>query len=167
MEFFASAISARDIYEFDLKQFFPSVIVENVSEILVRHGLPVRLVLRLEKINESIIQKATQGDLMPEVERDKREAYEMTLKELEKRPDTAFSAMAKNLITMGIPTRRIFKGLPQGAPTSPFLSNLISQEALFKKYAMEPNAALGFAKPYGLIMYADDGFFYGRFKELP
>lgn len=49
-----SKIGSRQIYEFDLKQFFPSVEIQEVSNRLRKFGLPETAVQYFEGLNSSL-----------------------------------------------------------------------------------------------------------------
>lgn len=67
-------IDSRNIYEFDLKQFFPSVQITSVSEVLRKMNTPKWFVEYIENINKSK-PKLTSEDLVDE--RKIREAQDL------------------------------------------------------------------------------------------
>lgn len=183
------------VFEFDYKQFFPSIAVNKISEVLKEEGIPEHIVDRIEKINEcqpklqekDLINETAvrmlQGKQMVKGWWEKKTMHEVLIDALkteeliEARPDylwdegkwqTEFEPgrnpyredfqfrhpyiIAENNKTspFGDPhtlDRWRHIGVPQGAPTSPFLSILL----LDKLAGDRENSRAKW------IRYADDG----------
>jgi hypothetical protein len=183
------------VYEFDYKQFFPSLAINKISEVLREEGIPEDIVNRIEKINECqpklqdtdlVNESATrmlQGKQMVKGWWEKKTMHEVLIDALkteeliEARPDylwdegkwqTEFEP-GRNPYQADFQFRHPYIiaeqnksspfndphsldrwrhiGVPQGAPTSPFLSILL----LDKLAGDKDNTNIKW------IRYADDG----------
>lgn len=134
-------ILARDIFEFDLKQFFDKVNLDAISACLLKKGVPVNLVRQLYYLNCSAC-RVKPPYLLNE-----------------------FEHMMKRLIMTGVDPDEVInaprpisymyrvQGVPQGAPTSPLLATLILEGSIIGRKGLD------------VVMYADDGVYYGDFTD--
>lgn len=135
------AIYARDIFEFDLKQFFPNVNLDAISFKLIQKGVPVNLVRQLYYINCSacVIKPPYRlnefENMMKKLIMDNRDPDEVIN---HPRPISYMYRM---------------KGVPQGAPTSPLLATIVLENSILDRRGLTA------------IMYADDGIYYGDFTD--
>lgn len=146
-EILSRVIQHKNIYEYDLKQFFPSVSLWYIERKLKYMGIPDDLLVDIAYINRSLVDLKRGPDPIHEPDRAYKEnPYVM--------PWWNKDDPAKPWTRLYEP---IFKqeGTPQGAPTSPFLSNLALEEGLME------------LEDKNCIQYADDGIFYAdrSFKE--
>jgi hypothetical protein len=124
-EIIAKVLPASNIYEYDLVKFFDRVSIVNISTVLEGLGCPPSIVAYLEDVS--------------------RYSYP-TLQDVDETDESAAHYRAANDgLEAGFHSEQ---GVPQGAPTSPFLASLALENSLF---------ALG----NGCVQYADDGIFYG------
>jgi hypothetical protein len=132
-------VKAPDIFEFDLKDCFPSINIYYGYSLFKHLGLPSDLNKKLFIINASRVR----GDLLAR--------------------ENEFETIARRLINAGKPEELIERGIPsqsygyvrgfaQGAPTSAFLSALVMVKPLMKR-GIE------------IILGADDGLYYGNLIE--
>jgi len=186
------------IYECDLKQFFPSVNLDVLNNVLLRQKVPTWVVEWMDNINSNF-PKLPQDKLLIEDEKKEEDGWMKALSRSFKKanPRTSyqfgnerfkqgirldiatrkpatnkwdtweflpFEEIEKQLPPrrkvvkpvhpwkdhdLGIPASKYFKsrvGVPQGAPTSPFLSILILQKFLTQQRS---------------VSYADDPVFFG------
>lgn len=150
---------AKNIYEFDFKQFFPSVRATDVSEYLEYRGVPENVCIWLNKINRVL-------PILPKV-KELDETYTEKMSFMYKRMksmNTIKSRVASQWMTdmppmvsydflRGLETDWLsseVKGLPQGLNTSPILS---ISTLVWWKQELE-------AQGIHLNMYADDGMAY-------
>jgi len=135
-------ISARDIYEFDLRKFFDLINLDAVSAVLVRKGIPVQLVRMLYYINTCAAQLKPPHRL---------NEFEHMMKAMLHRgsPDEVINAPRPLSYMYRV------RGVPQGAPTSPLLATLTLEGSILDRPGLEA------------IMYADDGLYYGNIGDTP
>lgn len=124
-------INQPDIYEFDLKKFFDLINLDWISKELILLGLPPQIVRQIYYIN-------TCGVKLPR---------KVRLNE--------FEHQMKHLLHKGTPDEVInaprpwsaryrVRGVPQGAPTSPFLSSIALMKPVLERFK-------GYVPPKGTI----------------
>lgn len=133
-------IHARDIFEFDLKNFFSLVSLDKIASVLIRKCIPVNLVRQLYYINASAVKLKSPARL---------NEFEHMMKKLimdKSSPD--------ELINHPRPISYLYRlrGVPQGANTSPLLATLILEDGILNR-------------GIDALMYADDGLYYGDIDQ--
>jgi len=150
------------VYEFDLKQFFPSVNLIVINNILIELGVPKDICRHILEMNKQVPEMPKSGPLMhePRYIMDKankiysanvdilntmykKEERSMKLNQIfniNMRRDTILSIFNKS---KGPSTEH--KGVPQGSNLGPTLSILVLKE---------------FLKQHESVSYADDGLFF-------
>lgn len=137
-------ISSESIYEYDLKEFFPEVSLWYIERKLKYMGVPDDLLVDIAYINRSLVDLQPAPD--PIRERDR--AYK----------DNPYILPWWDQVNPERPWKTLYEpmfkqnGVPQGAPTSPFLSALALEEGLLEL-------------ELGCVQYADDGIFYGSKED--
>lgn len=186
---FQNVIDKADwVYEFDLERCFPNLGVKTVSKALRRNGVPEGWVQKIEQLNMVPVQNPNllQGEVneanelnkmillasQPGYVHSERKSKRVgasklfTVNKDEEKPDEGealvgqttwwfdeFTGMVYNPNQKSTDTsNRADRGLPQGLPTSPVLTVLALEEMLIKR------------SKFKVIMYADDGIFYGNGK---
>lgn len=136
-------IYAKDIFEFDLKQFFDKVSNDAISAKLLEAGVPVSIVRQLYYINCSAVK------LKPPY---RLNEFEHMMKRLLVQGSTP-----DEVINHPRPISYMYRisGVPQGAPTSPILSTILLPGSILDR----PNL--------NAVMYADDGLYYGDLQDTP
>lgn len=174
-------IKHKYIYEFDIKQFFPNVDIDEVTNLLQQRGVPKGITYYLENINR-------QAPILPEEEKlDEKVAHDRykchtqirngqydptstIYEEINKLGPVAYELMKEDGYTNIFEWAQaqwaafdnyglggmgnLYKGLPQGLNTSPILS-ILTLTTWHKELK---------AKGIDLLMYADDGIL---FSEVP
>jgi hypothetical protein len=145
-------INQPDIYEFDLKQFFPSVNLDAISSLLIKLKIPPSIVRQIHYFNCSAIK------LKPPYKLNEYEEITKRLIQQGAHPDEVMSRPK--------PISYLYRvrGVPQGAPTSPVLSTLLLPEALESRHWTYNE---NFPRNMRLLMYADDGLYYGWIGNEP
>lgn len=137
-EILAKVINKQNIYEFDLKQFFPSVDIGQIHRQLMWAGVPYDICRWLYQLcsSQPILPKKL---LLPEDDSVMASVF---------RDAIAKAASPETIQHLGLADQYQGppKGVPQGAPTSPLLSLLVLGETIMA-YA-------------DTVMYADDGLWY-------
>lgn len=134
-------IKARDIYEFDLKNFFESVNIDAISNKLSEWKVPAYIIRKLHIINASAVTLKGERKL---------NEFESNYKKM------ILSGKMEDRPTPLSYAHRM-RGVPQGAPTSPLLATIILPGSIIDRHI------------YGLktVMYADDGLYYGDISNEP
>jgi len=132
-------ITARDIYEFDLKNFFNSVNLDYISKILKLKGFPEAIINRIYFLNTSAVFVKPPYAM---------NEFEQLMKKL------LSSWKYEDVITAPKPFSSMYRmrGVPQGSPTSPVLASLALEGSILDR-GMKT------------IMYADDGLYYGNIDQ--
>jgi len=182
---FQNVIGKADwVYEFDLERCFPNIGVKTVSKALRRNEVPEGWITKFENLNmipvqnpdmlqgsvneanemNKMIQLASQPGYVHEERKSKRVGAEkVSVSSPDKTTPAAteqttwwwdeFTGMVYNPNQKAADTsNRADRGLPQGLPTSPILTILALEEMLIKR------------SKFNVLMYADDGIFYGNGK---
>jgi len=135
----SKVIQSRDIYEFDLKNFFDSINLSYINKILKKKGFPEYIINKLYYLNTSYVT----------IKSDRR------LNEFENYVKTLLRKSSyKDVINQGQPIGYMYRirGVPQGAPTSPVLASLALENSILDR-------------GMNTIMYADDGLYYGNIDQ--
>jgi len=136
------------IYEWDFKGFFDSVNIKNISRILLEAKVPQDWVEFLESVNRSAIQLEKE-DLVDETyHRDQMHLTQVARQGLASlfMTEGADQKMANEVANYFFSGRLGSQGVPQGAATSPILSNLVMNE--WRKICRKRGIVL--------VSYADD-----------
>lgn len=157
-------LDSKFIYEFDLKQFFPSTSHAYVLEMLERFKVPPRVIAWLGAINETMPtfpkeEKLDESLVKDSVSKDYailKELGELALETMKLDGYTDLWEYAKSETfkkhVLGNLPEATSAGLPQGLNTSPILSIL----TLLDWYHMLRDRGIQ------LIMYADDGIMFSN-----
>lgn len=163
-----SKIGSKQIYEFDLKQFFPSVEIQEVSNRLRKFGLPETAVQYFEGLNSSL-PELLNTDLVNEDEIREKDETQTIWKE----DKIIFDTLEESLIiedeVPGIPDKEfeglrmemhahreanksfeVFAGSPTGLPQGGGISPVLSVQVLDVIFKHNPTT----------VMYADDGIIF-------
>jgi hypothetical protein len=132
-------LNAPDIFEYDLKGFFDSISLDYISYNLAKMGVPIQIVRQLYFINTCAVK-------LPK--RLRMNEFEHMMKSLlhKSSPDEVINAPRP------ISFRYRVRGVPQGCPTSPFLSAVALSKAIM-------------GRNIPCVQYADDGLYYGQLHE--
>lgn len=170
-EILTKVIPSSNIYEFDLKQFFPSVNVEELQKALIKDGLP-------NHVLDFLVENCSSAPLLPKVLLDREKGFSLNNmeslkanvnKDFTRKPvtedDDEFKLIPKSILRPHNQKDPLFSredwfqapgaylhpqiGLPQGSPLSPLLSIYL----LDKGFQVHP-------KGINFLLYADDGLFY-------
>lgn len=172
-EIFDKVINSDFIYECDLKQFFPSVNVAKISDILIELGVPKRTVYWIENVNrvnpklpdnleldesKVIMSEQDKYDISHGIFRPESKIYDV-FREINNDQllfeitglDNWFEILQQQWAILdsfgGATIPGQFEGVPQGLPSSPLLSILT-----LKKFLQQAPS----------VSYADDPIFYGN-----
>jgi len=132
-------LHSRDIYEFDLKNFFDSVNLDYISKILKKKGIPENIIDRIYFLNTSQVMVKSQRNL---------NEFENFMKTLLRKGDS--ETVIKSPRPIGFAYR--VKGVPQGSPMSPVLATMALENSILDR-GMKT------------LMYADDGLYYGNIDQ--
>lgn len=147
-EIISKVISSENIFEFDLKGFFPSVDLLKLKPVMEKYGVPRDIANMIFALNTRLpvgIYKTTGTDGKPlsEEEQEILNRSEVIVRD----PLHVWSfrepSNEDKYVNVSV------KGMAQGSPLSPLMSLLALEETLFKWF------------PGKVIMYADDGIIYG------
>lgn len=161
-EVVTKVLDKKYIYEFDLKQFFPSVSHNLVEEALRSYEVPAHLISWFGNINRCTVSLPKEKKLDETVAEDKVSAHYQGLLELgpiafELAQSEGYSdlweyakAQSKEMEEIAPDLQATAVGLPQGLNTSPILSilTLLDWHKLLRDRNIE------------LTMYADDGLLF-------
>lgn len=152
------------IYEIDLKQCFPNIQGDWVTKELLNAAVPERYVSWIEKINQSTIDRPQdeeeQMGKLEEVEKIKK-AQIVNLKPLGIMPRSLYSIngikpLREDLYEKkDINVKKAMRGLPQGANTSPILTELVLDMWMRQMEWRNDGTS---------VFYADDGLFMSNNK---
>jgi len=155
-------LSAKNVYEFDLKGFFNNVPLPLIKKLLKRRGMPSEALDKLSRILKCAPENLTFGSDLIQNDYDKSLAMRNLDKSTQELDPFEWATMGVGfedgrMITatearLSLPSDAINKGLPQGAAPSTVLSLLALSE-----WAKELEE-----KGIYLLMYADDGFLYSE-----
>jgi len=137
----SKVINAPDIFEFDLKSYFDLINLDWISAKLLQRDVPPQIVRMLYFINTCAVTLPRKVRM------------------------NEFEHMMKALLHKGDPDQVInhprplsymyrVRGVPQGAPTSPFLAAIALDEPIL-------------GRGIDAVQYADDGVYYGDLKDTP
>lgn len=133
-------IQCRDIFEYDLKSYFDLINLDHISAELLKRGVPPQIARMLYFINTCAVT------LPKKVRMNEFEHMMKGLLHKDATPD--------EIINHPRPLSYMYRvrGVPQGAPTSPFLGNIALDGPIL-------------SRGLDAIQYADDGLYYGDFTE--
>lgn len=142
---------ANYIYEFDYKAFFPSLSLPYIRVSMLKAGIPLKWALFFEELNASQ-PKLPEELLLDESQVEKEKEFHKGRKKVGSNPKLSglmYTFKDHKDWNLKVPKDR-WIGVPQGAPTSPFLSILALNNAIKNDSVSS-------------IRYADDGIFYSEF----
>lgn len=164
-EVFEKVSRAQYVYEFDLKQFFPSVDLKTITDRLISLKVPKEVAYLLEEINLS--QPRLPSNFMSIRDKLRESGIEEDVKLHRTDWRTSFAQMGYDMLINPFEVTRLYSpkksvhrpdldGVPQGSNTGPLLSMVA-----IKDFLSQENS----------ISYADDGLFYSEkpftIKDLP
>jgi retron-type reverse transcriptase len=126
------------VYEFDLKQFFPSVNILRIAGVLRDLGVPKDFVDYIFEINQSY-PTLPKDKLMDETDSIKKAIFKIF------KHNELKSEIQQIFQKESVPVR--FAGVPQGSGLGPLLSILLLKEFLSQRES---------------VSYADDGLFFSN-----
>jgi hypothetical protein len=132
-----------DIVEFDLNKWFDKVDLDFLKKALIRRNFPSDVVSFFDGINS----KLPHGIYF-------LEGHDTSLEEIAEVYEP-FQPMSLHLDALKAGRKR--KGVAQGMPLSPFLSNIVLEDTIFPLFNTENSE---------LLMYADDGLVFCDFNKL-
>lgn len=136
----SDVIPQANIYEYDLKLFFDRVSLWYIERKLKYMGVPNDLLVDIAYINRSLVDLGQPPFPIREPDHAYKEnPYVMPWWNKDD-PEKPWTRLYEPIFKQ--------EGVPQGSPTSPFLSNLALEEGLMERSNIE------------CIQYADDGLFY-------
>ncbi len=152
--------SSPNVYEFDLKEFFPSVDLLHNRRRLIESGIPTYISNYLYTLNQSIVKltphdkidESSYREVLYDSDWTLNPNLEKSMLEDLKGENPQSSSKVKKYIEEGFKLQRT-RGVPQGASTSCGVSTL--------------NLIGLFNKIENLIMYADDGIVLPEKEETP
>jgi len=172
-------LDADYIYECDLKQFFPSIHVDYISNALLTSGMPEGIVRWIENINSN-------QPVLPDVRKLDESKHDRVLKEQQDWWDGVLNLDAgytewgtfepDRVLTLNKQSGHLV-GVPQGSPTSPLLSILalkafltqqVSPKEVFgvinvrRKEDEMSNRSWSVRTDIKSVSYADDPIFYSN-----
>lgn len=135
-------IHSRDIFEYDLKSYFDLINLDHISAELLKRGVPPQIARMLYFINTCAVT-------LPKKVR--MNEFEHMMKGLLHK-----NASPDEVINHPRPLSYMYRvrGVPQGAPTSPFLGNIALEGPIL-------------GRGLDAIQYADDGLYYGDLGDTP
>lgn len=157
-----SQIHKKNIYEFDLKSFFPSVEVQQVSKRLLEYGLPKVAVEYFEELNMSLpdlrdVDLIDEDEIRERQETERQFAWDKHIYEsLKESLIIEDPELSKDLIQdmhvyeHGLKEVEIFAGSPTGLPQGGGISPVLSVQVLDEIFKHNPTT----------VMYADDGIIF-------
>jgi len=151
--------SYKYIYEFDLKNFFGNVLVNKISERLRKLRVPKLVVQHLEDVNLSIPRLPPEELLDEQLIHKKIEFYDKMQSRFSSTSHYQDNTMEIFSMFSSNQQEVLYRGVAQGAPTSPLLSILLLNHFMRQH------------SQYQCLMYADDGIFFSdhpiKIKDFP
>lgn len=135
-------VQSRDIFEFDLKGFFDSINLDYIAKQMVNDFVPVNIVKLFYYINTCACAVKSPYRL---------NEFEHKMKDL------LHKGSYEDIVHHPRPVSYMYRvrGVPQGAPTSPALSQLGLHNSILDRPGLNT------------VMYADDGLYYGDIGNTP